>query len=585
LGAFLVNITTQGSLLTVLDISVGNTLEGVCGAWLVNRFAGGRHALDHPHDVISFVVLAGMVSTVVSATIGVLSLIFGGVAPWEHFGAIWLTWWTGDLVGCIVVGSFLLLLANHFPLQWKKIQKNRIPEFILMIAAITTTGLFTFSDIVLDASKHYPIEFLCVPPLLWAAFRFGRTGASAATLILAGIAVWGTLNGFGPFATGSQNESLLLLQAFIGIVSVTMLVLGAALREQMLAQQARQQLASIVESSADAIIGKTLNGIITTWNKSAERLYGFTAREAIGQPITLVVPPGRLREIESILRRLRQSKKIKHFETKRLRKDGKIIDVALTVSPIKDDRGHVVGASTIAHDITERKKMEEEKDEFLSLVAHQLQTPIVELKLLIENMMRGFAGKLSSAQRAYLADMEQISTRNFHLMTDLLNSSQLDRGQLTFKHEPVPLRAVIDDAMEKYEHITLAKKLKLVRSPIPTVHVLADREKLVQALSNIIHNATKYTNKGSISIGVTVKKGNALISVRDTGIGITPKIQAKLFKRNQILSGKPIAGGGTGLGLYIAKKFMLAQHGNVTIASTRVGRGTTFVLRIPLAPV
>ena len=247
MAAFLVNLTTVGSVVTSICIAVGNTLEGVVGCYLVNRFAGGQHAFERAQDIFKFALLAGMVSTTVSATVGVTALALGGFAERAMYGAIWSTWWLGDAVGAVVVTPFLLLWRENPRLNWTR--KQTI-ELAFLFAGLFFTAWIEFGGDFHSALKDYPLEYLCIPFLIWAAFRFGRRKAATAICVLASIATWGTLHGFGPFSRESQNTSLLLLQAFVGIMAVLSLVLAAEVTEHKRSDEHAQQLAG-----SDALTG------------------------------------------------------------------------------------------------------------------------------------------------------------------------------------------------------------------------------------------------------------------------------------------------------------------------------------------
>jgi signal transduction histidine kinase len=221
-GAFLVNATTAGNLLTSLGIATGNTLEAITGAFLVARFAGGRHAFDQPRDVFKFVILAGVVATAISATLGVASLSLAGFAPWPEYGRIWLTWWLGDAGGALIVApAAILWLANPRP-GWNRAQ---LPEAVILalLVLLVTAGVFGG----LLPPPWRASGFLCLPLVIWTAFRFGRRETATLVLVLCSIAIWSTVRGLGPFVRGSENESLLLLQGFMGVVALTGLSLAA----------------------------------------------------------------------------------------------------------------------------------------------------------------------------------------------------------------------------------------------------------------------------------------------------------------------------------------------------------------------
>jgi diguanylate cyclase (GGDEF)-like protein len=239
LGAFFVNLTTVGTVLTSLGIATGNTLEGVLGAYLITRFALGRYAFERGPDTFKFAILA-TVSTAVAATFGVTSLSLGGFAPWADYRNIWLTWWLGDGVGAVIVAPVLILWISSPRMQWRW---TRFGEMLALITGLLLTSEIVFCGLFFRGPRNYPLEYLCVPFLIWAALRFGRREAASATVLLASIAIWGTLHGFGPFAIGTKNESLLLLQSFMGIVAVMTLALAALASERRRAEEQIRNLA------------------------------------------------------------------------------------------------------------------------------------------------------------------------------------------------------------------------------------------------------------------------------------------------------------------------------------------------------
>lgn len=234
-GAFLVNLITQGSVATSLGIAAGNTLEGLVGVWLVHRFAGGRDVFQSAPTIFRYVGLVAVLATSVSATLGVTSLVLGGYADWQSFGAIWLTWWLGDMVSALVVAPFLVVWSRP---PYPRPLPTRVAEGACLLAATTLVSGIIFRGWFLDEASHYAVAFLCIPPLMWAAFRFRQHGAVACTVLIGAFALWATLHGSGPFVLRTPNHSLLLLQAFVGVVGTSMLVLGAVVSQQAAAQAA-----------------------------------------------------------------------------------------------------------------------------------------------------------------------------------------------------------------------------------------------------------------------------------------------------------------------------------------------------------
>jgi diguanylate cyclase (GGDEF)-like protein len=229
LGAFLVNFTTSGSVPSSIAVAIGNTLEGLIGARLVNRFAYGTQAFNRAPDVFKFALLAGLLSTAVGATIGVTSLVWSGLASPEDYLRIWLTWWLGDAGGSLIVAPALILWATNLKIRWSA---SRALEAAFLLASIILVALAVFGDQSSFAVRNYPLEFTLVPIIVWAAYRFGQRETATITLVLSGIAIVGTLQGFGPFAQLRPNESLLLLQSFMITVAITGLGLAALVSER-----------------------------------------------------------------------------------------------------------------------------------------------------------------------------------------------------------------------------------------------------------------------------------------------------------------------------------------------------------------
>ena len=226
-GAFLVNVTTTGGVLTSASIAVGNTLEGILAAWLLQKFAHGVHAFESPPDILKSALLAGLLSPIVSATIGVTSLVLGQNALLDEYPIIWLTWWLGDGTGMLIVTPAILLWAKHPRIEWNS--RERVELGLLFLVLLVTCEVI-FGPLI-NTTHKYPLQFLLVPILIWAAFHFGPRETATLTVLMAGWATWGTINGRGPFASESENEALLLGQAFLGVNTVMALALAAAMQE------------------------------------------------------------------------------------------------------------------------------------------------------------------------------------------------------------------------------------------------------------------------------------------------------------------------------------------------------------------
>ena len=239
-GAFLVNLATAGSVLTSLGIGAGNCLEAVTAAYLVSRFADGKDVFDSTRGILRFALYGGILSTGISATLGVTSLALGGFAPWHEYGLIWLTWWLGDAAGALVFAPFRRLwTANPIP-RWSR---RHVGEAAALLASTLLISGIVFGPLLHLEIKNDPWTFLCTPFLIWVAFRFGTREASAIICIVCAIAVVGTMQGYGPFARQSANDSLLLLQSFLSIQALMTLVFAAEVSERRRQEEHAKQLA------------------------------------------------------------------------------------------------------------------------------------------------------------------------------------------------------------------------------------------------------------------------------------------------------------------------------------------------------
>ena len=350
------------------------------------------------------------------------------------------------------------------------------------------------------------------------------------------------------------------------------------------------RLAAIVESAEDAIVSKDLDGIIQSWNHGAERIFGYTAQEAIGRSITIVIPDDRLDEEAEVLTRIRAGLAVEHFETVRRRKDGSPIDIALTVSPIRTSTGEIIGASKIARDITEQRRLREIaeeasrlKDEFLALLSHELRTPL--------NTVLGYARMLRKEDSRMVGDLrvraldalERNADALSRLVTDVLDTSRSVSGKLRLDLETAPLEEIVSEAVRTVSPPAEAKDLSFEIHCEPGISVRADRDRLQQVLWNLLSNAIKFTPAGgTVSLRTRRDHGSIVISVEDTGIGIAPEHLPHVFQRFwQAHTGASREFGGLGIGLTLSRHLVEMHGGTIAVDSLGPGRGTTFTVLLP----
>lgn len=244
-GAFVVNLTTAGDIATSVAIASGNTLEAIAGAWLVNRFAGGKNVFDRPQGVFKF-ALAAAISAVVSPLFGVTSLALDGFADWTNYGAIWVTWWLGDVTGDLIFTPLVLLWGTRWKLALKKEEAVEVGVLLLLLALLSAVVFGGWLEI---SAKNYPIAFICGPIVIWTAFRFTQRETATGIFILSVIAVWGTVRGFGPFVGQNENQSLLTIQSWTAVLAITAMALSAGMAERRRIEEELQQQKSIVEAA------------------------------------------------------------------------------------------------------------------------------------------------------------------------------------------------------------------------------------------------------------------------------------------------------------------------------------------------
>ena len=369
---------------------------------------------------------------------------------------------------------------------------------------------------------------------------------------------------------------------------------------------ARRHLAAIVASSDDGIVSKNLKGIILSWNEGASRVFGYSADEAIGQPITFLIPEDRLTEESLIIDRIVRGERINHFETVRRRKDGTLIDVSLTISPIKNERGEVVGASKIARDISERARAEAErndllrrehearaeaeaanrlKDEFLATLSHELRNPLNAVVGYAEILLRSNEGRQSELVAKAAETIRRNALAQSHLVSDLLDLSRLEMGKLSLDPKPVSLSTILLDAIDTVRAEAQAKAISLeVNIGSDALIVEGDPTRLGQIAWNLLNNAVKFTPaQGKVTISLNRVANSAEFAVADTGQGIARDFLPHVFEIFRQADASSVRRqGGMGIGLALVKQLAELHGGTVHADSKGAGQGATFSFTIPL---
>ncbi len=416
--------------------------------------------------------------------------------------------------------------------------------------------------------------------------RFIKTGASSQTLGTQG-GIWGLR------ANGDEFP----LETSISQVEADgkkfLTVILRDISERKRAEELRERLAAVVESSDDAIIGKTLDGVITSWNRGAENLFGYASSEAVGKRMQMFIPPERGNEEADILARIGRGESVEHFETVRVRKDGKTIDVSVTISPIRDSSGAVVGASKIARDITDRKRAEQrladkvkelarsnrELEQFAYVASHDLQEPLRMVASYTQLLSERYCGKLDENADKFLGYAREGALRMQVLIQDLLAFSRVVRPDVTRKE--VDCTVALQEAVQSLTAAIEESGAVVTHYQLP--NVWADQTQIAQVFQNLIGNAIKFRNGEPPECAVSAEKSgrNWLFSVRDKGIGIAPEHAENIFVVFQRLHARSEYPG-NGIGLAICKK-IIEHYGGTIWVESQVGQGSTFKFTLPVA--
>jgi len=360
-GAFLVNVTTAGNVATSLAVASGNTLEAMCGAWLVNRFAGGTTVFNRPQRVFKF-ALAAVVSTIISPAFGVTSLALAGFADWANYGAIWLTWWLGDTTSDLLIAPLIILWSIASKRRWNRREAVEVGILLLLLFVLSEA---VFGGWLTISVRNYPIAFICGAIVIWTAFRFTQRETATGIFILSAIAIWGTLHSFGPFAAETENQSLLALQYWTAVVTITAMALSAGMAEHGRAEEALRQSEARTNLAANAA-----NLGLWLWNirddelwatEKWRRLFGFAESEPldIGQWLQVVHPADRERMKQRVQHVLEHGGGEHESEYRITRPDGSTRWIAGYGGVELDERGKPAFVRGVSRDITGRKLAEE----------------------------------------------------------------------------------------------------------------------------------------------------------------------------------------------------------------------------------
>jgi PAS domain S-box-containing protein len=615
IGALAANLPTHIPIASALGIATGNTLEALLAWFLLRRSKGWTNSFNSVRDVLTFVVYAAVLAPLVSATIGNLSVCFGDPTRWSDFWWLWLTWWMGDGFGALIVSPLLLSWSSS-----RRIDRRDMPELASLFVLHLIVVLIVFAGWFPGPIKTYPLAYLCLPCLLWAAVKFDQRIVTSAIVLMAAVAVWGAKHGYGPFVQLSDNVSLLLLISFVGTSSLMTLLVAAVTTERRKAEAEKWRLASELEHHRKRVadIVAHVPGVVwEAWGKPdaanqridfvsshVEKMLGDSVEEWLSTPnfwLSIVHPDDKERaaaEAAAIF----ESGKGGSSRFRWMHKDGHEVWIESQSIVVCDETGSA-GMRGVTMDITAAVKAEIErsdllrresharrqaeeasrlKEEFLATVSHELRTPL--------NAVVGWSRLLRSGQLDADGQLHAVEVieRNAgvqrQIIEDLLDVSRIVAGKLRISTQPVDLLLVIHAAIDAVRPAAEAKEIKIVMHVVaPDVIVRADVERLQQVFWNLLANAVKFTpTVGAIDVYLERNDSLAEVRIEDTGPGVPVDFLPQIFERFSQADGSSTRKhGGLGLGLAIVRHLVELHGGTVSAANRDEKGGAILKVHLP----
>ena len=614
-GALAANLITPISVAAAIGIASGNTLEAVIACFLLQRAKRWQGLFESVGDVMTFVVYAAVLAPLASATIGSLSLCFGDASQWSRFWPLWLTWWMGDGFGALIVSPFLLSWSRS-----RRVDRQDIPEIASLFVLLLIVVLIVFAGWFPGPVKTYPLAYLCLPCLLWAALRFDQRIVTTAIVLMAGVALWGSRHSFGPFVQASPNVSLLLLISFVGTASLMTLLVAAVTTERQKAEAEKWKLGSEVELQRRRVedIVQHVPGVVwEAWGQPdaanqridfvsshVEKMLGYSQEEWLSTPnfwLSIVHPDDKERAAAEATE-IFGSGKGGASRFRWLHKDGREVWVEAHSIVVSDESGPV-GMRGVTLDITAaiaaeiergellereshaRQQAEEAsrlKEEFLATVSHELRTPL--------NAVVGWSrllrtGQLDAEGTAHAVEViERNAAAQRQIIEDLLDVSRIVSGKLRISTQPVDTLLIIHAAIDAVRPAAEAKDISITTHiETPDAIVRADSERLQQVLWNLLANAVKFTPiGGKVDVYLGQQGSLAEIRIEDSGPGIPAEFLPRIFERFSQADGSSTRKhGGLGLGLAIVRH-LVELHGGTVSAANRSEGGAVLTVRLPM---
>jgi len=567
IGAFLTNVTSGADPPVAAGIACGNTLEALAGAFLLEKVRF-RIDLERVRDVLALVVLGAGLCTLISATNGIVVLSLAGTAP---VGSDWVLWWFGDAVGVLMVTPLLLVAYAH---RATRPTKARVLEVLLFLLSLTAISAFVF----LGGAWRYP--YLIFPPLLWAAFRLHQLGAAVSSFLVGALATWGTVVGRVPIDETSATGRVQVIQALVGVLAISLLLVGATLAEREAANREVEQTAAMLsEAQALTHIGSWDWDIATgsvSWSDELYRIFGLT-------PQSVGITPGFVLErihpddralIHEMVRRAYVKRQSFGLEHRIVLADGRTRLLHGRGHVILDVSGEPARMLGTAQDITERRQAETLRDDILSTVSHELRTPLGSVLNFALTLREGRRGLGEQGVARIVDHIIEQARRIDRLLSDLLELDRFRHDRVVALREPTDVTRLVEEIAAA--HQDSAHAISVSTEPA-TANV--DTTQVERIVDNLVVNAVKHTPSGTpIALRLERHGADLLIVVDDAGPGIPDDYKAAVFeifdRGAKVRSSEP----GTGIGLSLVARFAALHGGRAWVEDTAAGGASVRVL-------
>ena len=551
------------------------TLAAAAGGSLLRRLPDFDPSVTRLRDALGLIMLGALGSALISSALGTLSLYVTGIQPYSGLFSAWLIYWLGDATGVLLVTPMVFTLPTIVPMT-----RARALELTSLLALLTTASFVVFGDRTETPFHTHVLAFAVLPFVMWGAINFGIAGSALSVFLVATIATISTALGQGPFAGNTPFINAVLLDVLFIVLSITGLALAAVIAERARAEhdretlireqaavEARLRLAAIVESSEDAIWSHDLNGVIQTWNAAAQRIFGFTEAEAIGRTVDIFIPPDLRDEEKATIEALKAGERILHRETTRLTKAGTRTPVSLTISPLKDAAGNLIGVTKIARDITEQQRAQEAlstvnrkliqaQEQERARIARELHDDIGQRLALLTS-------QLSSVANGDQARAARLQATAAEIASDL---QDLSHNLHSTKLELLGIAHACTRFCEEFaeqQKVTVVCETRDVPAHVPSEASLC----LYRILQESLSNSAKHSGVRHFEVELFGTRTEVDLVIRDRGAGFNAET----------------ARASRGIGLTSMQERIKLVAGTLSIQSAP-GQGTTVHARVPLPP-